>query len=340
MGKKLAIKGHPTRGKEVVELLEMLGGVAAATKGFRESYCYYISEDTATKYISWDYIGPEEIEKYKIFTLEEFLEKYPFKIGDKVIDINCPDEIGEVFELYWDDSINDMLYRVQFKADDYWYAVDDIKLFERKYEFDGRIKNENDECSVILNQLEKELDKAFEQETSEEYFSNEPEPQPNAPILSNRYDYADGKCGYVIPDGYEFDCIKEGFQTEIILKPKKPTYPKTYKECCDVLGIDTMDNDAQGYKADLIIRFQELIIARDAYWKIAGDELGLSKPWEPDFTNNDEERYGIYTLANKVERDFCGVGDVNMILSFPTEEMRDVFCDNFKKEIEQCKELL
>ena len=39
-----------------------------------------------------------------------------------------------------------------------------------------------------------------------------------------------------------------------------------------------MDNDAQGYKADLIIRFQELIIARDAYWKIAGEQMGLGKP--------------------------------------------------------------
>ena len=26
MGKKLAIKGNPTRGKEVIELLEMMGG--------------------------------------------------------------------------------------------------------------------------------------------------------------------------------------------------------------------------------------------------------------------------------------------------------------------------
>ena len=77
--------------------------------------------------------------------------------------------------------------------------------------------------------------------------SDDKEPEPKAPILSNRYDYAEGKCGYVIPDGYEFDCIKEGFQTEIILKPKKPQYPKTYKECCDVLGLNTMDNVAQGF---------------------------------------------------------------------------------------------
>ena len=73
----------------------------------------------------------------------------------------------------------------------------------------------------------------------------EPEPEPKAPILSNRYDYAEGKYGYVIPDGYEFDCIKEGFQTEIILKPKKPQYPKDYEECCEVLGIS--DNRGFGF---------------------------------------------------------------------------------------------
>ena len=43
---------------------------------------------------------------------------------------------------------------------------------------------------------------------------------------------------------------------------------------------------------------------------------------------------------NKVVKDFCGVGDVNVILTFPTEEMRDAFYENFKDLIEGCKELL
>lgn len=167
------------------------------------------------------------------------------------------------------------------------------------------------------------------------------EPEPNAPILSNRYDYAEGKCGYVIPDGYEFDCIKEGFKTEIILKPKKPTYPKTYKECCDVLGIDTMDNDAQGYKADLIIRFQELFIARNAYWKIAGEELGLGKPWEPEFGKYIQYSINFYLYKNSflLYKGEHNSSD-NRFLVFPTEEMRDIFYENFKELIEQCKELL
>ena len=84
-----------------------------------------------------------------------------------------------------------------------------------------------------------------------------------------------------------------------------------------------------GYKCSLIQYFQKLIFYRDIYWKIADEQMGLGKPWEPDFTNDDEERYGIYTAANKVVKDFCGVGDVNTILTFPTEEMRDAFYDNF-----------
>lgn len=342
---RLAINGHETRGVEVIELLEMLGGINRNNLTGAIGTCvvdpkvYFIENNN----IYWSYYGGLDcdgrLENMYVFTLEEFENKYPYKVGDKVIDIDCPDEIGEVFELYWDDSINDMLYRVQFKADDYWYAIDDIKLFERKYEFDGRIKNENDECGVILNQLEKELDEAFEQETSEEYFSNEPEPQPKAPILSNRYDYADGKCGYVIPDGYEFDYIKDSsLFKEIILKPKKAKYPTTYKECCEVLCIGTMDNDAQGYKADLIIRFQELIIARNAYWKIAGEELGLDKPWEPDWKDSSQQKYTIFYYQD--EASLSKGPNVNRFLSFPTEEIRDIFYENFKNLIENCKELL
>ena len=45
---KIAIKGHPTRGKEVIELLEMLGGVDwHGFAGNRLDSAYYISESKA-----------------------------------------------------------------------------------------------------------------------------------------------------------------------------------------------------------------------------------------------------------------------------------------------------
>ena len=51
-----------------------------------------------------------------------------------------------------------------------------------------------------------------------------------APVLTGE-DLTYNRFGYKIPNGYEFDCIKNN---EIIIKPKQPQYPKTYKECCDL----------------------------------------------------------------------------------------------------------
>ena len=120
----------------------------------------------------------------------------------------------------------------------------------------------------------------------------------------------------------------------------KPVYPKTYEECAKViLDRASVCND-KGYKAETLVTLQKILVCRDAYWKIAGEEMGLGKPWEPDFTNFEEDRYGLYTCVNKIVLDSYGGGDVNVILTFPTEEMRNAFYENFKKDIEKCKELL
>jgi hypothetical protein len=99
-----------------------------------------------------------------------------------------------------------------------------------------------------------------------------------------------------------------------------------------------MDNDAQGYKGYLIIRFQELLIARDAYWKIAGEEMGLDKPWEPDWTKPSEMKYCIVNSEGNITK--WVQKTTNKILAFPSEEMRDAFYENFKDLIEECKEFL
>lgn len=177
---------------------------------------------------------------------------------------------------------------------------------------------------IDLNALEQQLDG---------------EPEPKAPILSNRYDYNGGKCGYVIPDGYEFDSIKEGFKTEIIIRPIKPQYPKTYKECCDILKYD--DHLILGTMTRnfiVLLKLQKLIICRNTYWKVAGEELGLNKPWEPDWENETQKKYCIFNMSNNIRKGT--MYGYNLILAFPTEEIRDVFYENFKDLIEQCKELL
>jgi hypothetical protein len=138
----------------------------------------------------------------------------------------------------------------------------------------------------------------------------------------------------IIPDGWEF----KQRDNKMFGVRKQPKYPKTYKDCCDVLGLSTMDNDAKGYKGYLIIRFQELLIARDAYWKIAGEQMGLDKPWEPDWKDESENKYTIVLHGNK--NCYANCKGACSFLTFPTVEMRDAFYENFKDLIEGCKTFL
>ena len=145
-----------------------------------------------------------------------------------------------------------------------------------------------------------------------------------------------------LPDGYQF--VDENGNIinamKIVLEKKKKEYPKTYEECCKVLNTDDdsiIDISVPLHYNHLLISFTQLLICRDAYWKIAGEEIGLGKPWEPDWTD-DNAKYSIYTIKGVLTKAIsCYDG---AILAFPTEEIRDAFYENFKELIEQCKELL
>ena len=125
---------------------------------------------------------------------------------------------------------------------------------------------------------------------------------------------------------------------------KKPAYPKTYEECYDILGLlkpSDDDSNIYGYKTPLLSKFQKLLICRDTYWKIAGEEMGLGKPWEPKFGKYIHYSINFYLYKDSfvLHKGEYNNSD-NRILVFPTEEMRDAFYENFKNLIEGCKELL
>lgn len=121
----------------------------------------------------------------------------------------------------------------------------------------------------------------------------------------------------------------------------KTTYPKTCIDCCEELGLTiSMLPTACGYKSKEIDALQKLIVCRDAYRKIAGEEMGLGKPWEPkDELSTRNKIYDIRTYCDTIQKG-CTEYPTNRLLSFPTEEMRDAFFENFKHLIEQCKEFL
>lgn len=141
-----------------------------------------------------------------------------------------------------------------------------------------------------------------------------------------------------VTNGYEIK-VENG---KCYVVKNKPQYPKDYEECCEVLGI--LDNRGFGFinlsecENILMSRFIQLKRCRDAYWKIAGKEMGLDKPWEPDLENYNEYKYCLYITENNVNKGIFY--NDNHILAFPTKKMRDAFFDNFKDLIVQCKELL
>ena len=143
-----------------------------------------------------------------------------------------------------------------------------------------------------------------------------------------------------LPNGYIFKDENGNIinAQKIVLEKKGSKYPKTYAECCEIMGVKLSDCYIQGYKSPLLEDLQELLICRDTYWKIAGEEMGLGKPWKPDWEDEHQEKYIIGSWLGTIqalEENF-----VSHPLAFPTAEMRDAFYENFKELIESCKELL
>jgi hypothetical protein len=138
----------------------------------------------------------------------------------------------------------------------------------------------------------------------------------------------------IIPDGWEFK------QRDNKMFGVRKQYPKTYYGCCDILQLDhtfelnylTIDEENL---TDSLIR---LMRCRDAYWKIAGEQIGLGKPWEPNWEDETEIYYTI--SYDGVNIKCYNNTDVYSKLAFPTAEMQDTFYKNFKDLIEECKEFL
>ena len=152
-----------------------------------------------------------------------------------------------------------------------------------------------------------------------------------------------------LPDGYIFKDENGNIidTTKIVLEKKKEKYPKTYEECCKILGVDpnnflTITNcyygevETTNYERGLLNNLTSLWylrICRDAYWKIADD---WKEKREEKLT-----RHVIYsTLSGEIIKCTTINSTANYLLDFPTAEMRDAFYENFKVLIERCKELL
>lgn len=422
MSKKLAIKGHPTRGKEVIELLEMMGGKNKWFYNGSDVFVYFIEEND--KYIT--FCGKECIKntgEYIIYELEEFLEKYPYKVGDKVhiyvqnddIDGRYDMEVAEISSMRWNPARRKIVYKmkdinrefykeeIKCKVDDASNKMNDckkcglhfgsVRCFDKDCPHNkpqsfavGLKDGEVIECGVNTEISMNEIKPLFK---SGDVVKLKGCPDKNIfwivmDVVKDGYIFNDGK-KYSFDDQHHYEktnrevinpmknvlaellehiktTSKEELEKEFNeleewsnVGPtveefmdfcnkvnKKPVYPKTYDECCkNVLRMAHwgMTVDVPMHYSLLIINFTKLLICRDAYWKIAGEEMGLDKPWEPQFENCNIPHYCMFINHTGEVCYDCFYGS-RCLLAFPTEEMRDAFYENFKDLIEQCKELL
>ena len=419
MSKKLAILGHETRNEEVIELLKMLGG--SDTSGFsctKTDRFYHVSPNDG--FVYWDYNEPLVENKFEVFTLEKFLRKFPFKVGDFV---SIPEYESEVciHKMKWCPLSEHVEYLVYRNDDEEWYTADELLEYNddpnktrdckkcglhfgsvRCFAIDcphnapksyavGLKDGKVIECGVNKENVMNEIKPLFKsgdvvklkgcpdenifwivmdvvkdgyifndgikysfddqhhyEKTNREVINMTKETITPAPdITANITDK--NNCDIACPDGYEFyDENGNLIGNKVMMRPKKPKYPTSYADCCDILGFKNRNkpeqqflNSCDLYDAELMTKFSMLKVCRDAYWKIAGEELELGKPWKPIFGKYIQYSINFYLFKDNfiLYKGEYNSSD-NRILVFPSEEMRDAFYDNFSDLIEYCKELL
>lgn len=135
---QLAIKGHATRGKEVIELLEMLGGNNIHKHEGYNSRSMYCVNDPYNNHIICSDGRRDSI----VFTLEGFIKKFPYKIGDKVLinaDIN---DVHTIKSMIWDADLDRVVYKIEeidvimdgHSDTGFWYAGELERYLEQKEE--------------------------------------------------------------------------------------------------------------------------------------------------------------------------------------------------------------
>lgn len=349
---KLVIKGHPTKGNKVIEILEMLGGINVHHHKGNDSCVGYTIEENEIRSIPY-ILGDED---FNILSIEEFLEKYPYRIGDKVITNDNDKFIGTITDVRWQgDSFfvgkeeGDIVYTIQVSTTSttaqITYQKEQLQPYKEEAMRDNLITEEDFNNTPEIEQeylklAENLIDQLAE---STRWKCNEFDSQKMLAMFLkkniHRVAKKDDSIIFNIPKGYEFAGVDDDNQRVVFTKIQSQ-YPKTFVDVLNFRHPDRQPEDdyQRCYKKDLIEKFQDLLYARDAYWEIAGEEMGLGKPWKP------EKAEVVHAIFYNFYDDTIDVSVFNLfdnvVLCFPTEEMMNAFYENFKNLIEECKELL
>ena len=211
MRNNLAIFGHLTRGKNVIEILEMLGG----------KNIYHFKGDEDKWFVLDGSIKRSDILfEEKGFTLEEFIEKYPYKVGDKVIFTKYGDnDVVTVESMSWTGTTIEYNYNGGASC-----LAKDLQPYKEEI-----IEDKSD----LLQQLK-------------EYFDN----TPREIVEKEWHEY----------DKYNEIGPKVNEYLEYVNNIRNNKYPKTYEVCCKVLcckpivGFAGLDDDEENLYGNYILK--------------------------------------------------------------------------------------
>ena len=147
------------------------------------------------------------------------------------------------------------------------------------------------------------------------------------------------------PEGYEIDKQNSTFEN-IVFKPIKKELPKSFYELKDLKGIFTTNaSELKSWSSPTptadcrnIFATKEQAEASLALAQLSQLREVYRDGWKPDWSNLQQHKYCIRIWCkNVVCETSCGLGN---FLSFQSEEVRDLFLENFCSLIEQAKPLM
>ena len=335
----IAFMGDKDHGCDIISTLESWGGSNHYLRtGSDPEYAYFINDLGTIDFIHNSALLSEEMKNFYFLFWYDYNIECNLKVGET---INYGGQDYDVDSILFDANNMCIVYKLKsFGIGEEYITNNELTPTE-----EWQTEEENNK---YLNKDNKEMNQDIETNQC----------KVNGLKRGDEYPIMEGvecnKCvKYYFPEGYEFVDTDD---TGIYLKPIKPKYPKTYKEYCDVLGVTVeklsdfifknfrltvthTSSNSNEYYINLFKNFFELKLCYDAYRKIAGEEMGLGKPWEPSWQKTEESKFCIIRRNDNVVTKW-ETKTIVRFLAFPTEEMRDTFYQNFKDLIEQCKELL
>lgn len=224
----LAIRGHETRSEEVIKILEMLGGNNKCGHSACFDNLYYFLDKSSNK-IDYDWVKFLSTDTL-IFTLEEFLEKFPYKVGDKVSS-KCLKNY-EVSKMEWESVNNRVIYKLQGMG---WYSADELQPYKEET---------MEEPKELLIGFIKDKDGNWVLNTHKDYEIKE---------VDGKFMLLRKKPQY--PETYE-ECCR--------IVNANP-YVRLVYNLSDGQKYSYDEDNLRLYES-----IRKLLICRDAYWKIAG----------------------------------------------------------------------